>query len=89
MATAVFPDDFQKKPHPISPALGRAAWQWALYDQAGEMKVSVVGGCEPILHGNGIDTFEMWDFADPEPLNWLSAEEINKHLQERNIEAPT
>lgn len=70
-----FPDDFEEKDHENIPG----ATQWIL-KKNGEVAVSVVGGGRG-LYGNGITTFEMWDFRDNEPKGYLSKEEINKHLE--------
>lgn len=94
---AKFPESFCQRPHPIGQELGLAAWQWQLLDEAGECLVSVVGG-EPhrsrghvynMLHGDGVDTFEMWDMVnETEPRPWLTKDEINAHLEAKGILEP-
>lgn len=97
MTIAVFPDDFEERAHPIAQDMNFSAWQWRLLDATGECMVSVVGG-EPyrsrenvfnLFHGDGVNTFEMWDMLhadDPRP--WLTKEEINAYLAENKIEVP-
>lgn len=95
---AKFPESFCRRPHALSQAgLKMTAWQWQLLDEKGECLVSVVGG-EPcrsfghafhMLHGDGVNTFEMWDMVnEPEPRAWLTKDEINSYLVERGILEP-
>lgn len=97
MPIAVFPDDFEKRDHPIAQDMNFSAWHWRLLDAAGECLVSVVGGdayqsrgnAFNLLHGDGVETFEMWDMVNEhEPQPWLTKEEINTHLAEKKIEVP-
>jgi len=68
-----FPDDFTIKPH-ILP--GTTHW---LITKPNGIEISVVGGgIGP--HGDGVTTFEMWDFDDEEPKGYLTIEDINRHL---------
>jgi hypothetical protein len=76
-----FPNDFKSIPHPVTPG----ATQWTLNDSKGKTIISVVGGGIG-LYGNGITTFEMWDFREEEPRGYLSTNDINKHLKENPIE---
>lgn len=87
MANPVFPDDFQKKPHMINNLPGAGDnWHWELVcPQTNSVLVSVVGGDFSGLHGDGVDTFEMWDFTEQDPRGWLTAEQINEHLRSKNI----
>lgn len=84
---AVFPDDFYKRRHALCDELDGLGenWQWLLRDALGEAILSVVGGTFKGLHGDGVNTFEMWDFSTPEPQNFLTAEEINAYLQEHEL----
>lgn len=87
MKTLIFPDDFEKKAHSVSPG----ATQWLLKTPedykgeaitniaAGQTIISVVGGAMG-LYGDGVNTFEMWDFREDEPQAYLSKEDINAHL---------
>jgi len=94
---AKFPESFCQRPHPIGQEIGCAAWQWQLLDEKGECLVSVVGG-EPhrsrghvynMFHGDGVNTFEMWDKVnETEPRPWLTKDEINAHLAKHGITAP-
>ena len=77
----VFPKDFKQNGHPHIPG----ATQW-LYEKPGripeldhENAISIVGGGMG-LYGDGVTTFEMYDFREGEPQGYLSIEEINKHL---------
>jgi hypothetical protein len=73
-----FPEDFTSKPHDVLPG----ATQWLLfYDEESQPVMSVVGGASG-LYGDGVTSFEMWDFREDEPQAYLSAEEINNHLKE-------
>ena len=77
-----FPNDFVMRSHPIVPG----AVQYA-YPEFGENRIfSVVGG--PLLSGDGTDTFEMYDSRIGEVvLDYATAEEINKYLNEPPNEA--
>jgi hypothetical protein len=94
---AKFPESFCQRPHFIAESMGCAAWQWQLLDEEGECLVSVVGGppvvidnhAASMLHGNGVDTFEMWDMVnEPEPRPWMTKDEINAYLVEKGIVDP-
>jgi len=73
--TIMFPRDFQKKIHP---AIYNVT-QW-IYSKDDKVLVSIVGGGLGI-NGDGIRTFEMWDFRDDEPKGYLLEDEINEHLK--------
>lgn len=94
---AKFPDSFCQRPHPIEQAQGRDAWQWQLLDAQGECVVSVIGGPPaviggrvlPLLYGDGVTTFEMWDMVnEDEPRRWMTKEEINAYLEAKGIIDP-
>jgi hypothetical protein len=68
-----FPEDFKKVAHPVI----KGATRW-LYKE-----ISVIGGAG--VYGDGINTFEMWDFRQDEPQPYLTKEEINLHLQNNPI----
>ena len=74
-----FPNDFRKQSHPII----TGATQWT-YPKKGDVKISVVGGGNG-LYGNGITTFEMWDFREENPQGHMSADQINEHLKNNPI----
>jgi len=76
-----FPDDFRKRPHPLSEIGG---YHWT-YPKASATVISVVGGGTG-MHGDGVTTFEMWDKREDEPRPYQTAEEINNHLKEHPIE---
>ena len=74
-----FPEDFTVKNHEIV----QNAKQWLL-KKNNETIISIVGGGYG-LYGNGIDTFEMWDYREEQPQSYLTKDEINTHLQNNPI----
>ena len=74
-----FPKDFTVKNHQIV----QNAKQWLL-KKDNEIIISIVGGGYG-LYGNGIDTFEMWDYREDQPRGYLTKDEINIHLQNNPI----
>ena len=74
-----FPEDFTVKNHQIV----QNAKQWLL-KKDNEIIISIVGGGYG-LYGNGIDTFEMWDYREDQPRGYLTEDEINTHLQNNPI----
>lgn len=82
-----FPEDFTCEPHHLTD-LGwayRNAKQWK-YVKPNGILISVVGGCAG-LHGDGVNTFEMWDFDQEEPQGYLTKEQINEYLNNINIDS--
>jgi len=75
-----FPNDFTKQIHPVVPG----ATQWLL-KKNNETIISIVGGGYG-LYGDGVNTFEMYDFREDEPQGYLTTDEINIHLQENPVE---
>lgn len=75
----VFPKDFLCGQHPVVPG----AIQWT-YPTSDGTVISIVGGGMG-LYGDGIKTFEMYDFRESEPRGYLTIEEINQHLTENPI----
>lgn len=75
-----FPDSFSKRAHPNVPG----ATQWKLLNDDDETIISIVGGGLG-LYGDGVKTFEMYDFREDGPQGYLSTDEINKHLDENPI----
>ena len=75
-----FPESFKRKIHSVVPG----ATQWVLKDEEGNTVISVVGGGYG-LYGDGVRTFEMYDFREEEPQGYLTKEEINKHLVENQV----
>ena len=84
-----FPDDFIETPHSAL----RGIIHWRLYNPNDESTLlcSIVGGIwimedgEPfsdVIHGDGVNTFEMFDSRDSEPRYHMTAEEINQHFQD-------
>lgn len=71
-----FPEDFKKRMHPVVPG----GTQWQLLNDEGECIISVVGGGMGV-HGDGVTSFEMYDFREDGPRGYLDAEEINEHLK--------
>ena len=78
-----FPKDFKNKPH--AAVLGATQWTVGTLDKPDEIIISIVGGIDSGLYGNGITSFEMWDFREEEPKGWLTIEEINEHLKNNPI----
>lgn len=74
-----FPEDFTVKNHQTV----QNAKQWLL-KKDNEIIISIVGGGYG-LYGNGIDTFEMWDYREDRPRCYLTKDEINTHLQNNPI----
>jgi hypothetical protein len=79
METPIFPQDFLRRPHPVV----SNATMWT-YPKTGKTVISIVGGGEG-LYGNGVETFEMFDFRQEETQNYLLEEEINEHLKNNPI----
>jgi len=87
-----FPDDFEVSPHSIIP--GAKQWSLKVPDDspiietsdfiAGQTIISVVGGGMG-LYGNGVTTFEMWDYREDDIHGHLSAEDINTHLEKNPL----
>ncbi len=73
--TPVFPDDFKQKIHPV--ILGATQW---VYIKDGEVQISIVGGGSG-LYGDGVRTFEMYDFREHDVQGYLTEDEINEHLR--------
>jgi hypothetical protein len=75
MSGLTFPESFEKKKHSVI----FGATQWT-YSENGAVVISVVGGGIG-LYGDGINTFEMYDFRQEQPQGYLSIEEINEYLK--------
>lgn len=81
MATTItFPESFEQKLHSVVPG----ATQWLIKDSKGKNTISIVGGGFG-LHGDGVKTFEMYDFREDNPQGYLSKEDINNHLESHPI----
>ena len=74
-----FPEDFTVENHQTV----QNAKQWLL-KKDNEIIISIVGGGYG-PYGNGIDTFEMWDYREYQPKVYLTKDEINTHLQNNPI----
>lgn len=70
----IFPQDFNECMHAIVPG----ASQWTAPTN-GKIVISIVGGGYG-LYGDGINTFEMYDFRESDVQGHLSTDEINEHL---------
>lgn len=75
MKTIEFPNDFERKAHSVI----KGAYQWLLKTE-GQVVVSVVGGGYG-LYGDGVNTFEMFDFREDEPQGYLTKDQINEHFK--------
>lgn len=80
MKTPKFPQDFRERSHPVVPG----ATQWT-YPPDKDTVISIVGGGYG-LYGDGVRTFEMYDFREDGPQGYLTSEEINEHLEAHPIE---
>ena len=76
MTTLTFPEDFVKVTH----LLGGVQW----LDNRESTNFSIVGGAKG-SYGDGIRTFEMWDYREEGPRGYLTTEQINKHLKDNPI----
>ena len=76
MSNIKFPDDFEFKNHHVL----KGAKQWLLKDINSEVVISIVGG-HTGLYGDGVSTFEMFDFREDEPQGYLTTDQINEHLK--------
>lgn len=74
-----FPKDFTKKQHEVI----SNATQWKL-EKNNKVIISIVGGGIG-LYGDGINTFEMWDYREDEPRGYLTRDEINIYLKDNPI----
>ena len=72
MKSIKFPQDFNKKDHPMS-------GNHYTYSKNGEVLVSVVLGRQ--FYSNGVDNYEMWDYREDEPQGYLTEEQINNHFK--------
>ena len=70
-----FPEDFKQLPHRIVPG----ASQW-IFPKEGEAVISVIGSGSG-LYGDGVTTFEMYDFREDDVQGHLTKEDINEHLK--------
>lgn len=74
-----FPEDFSVSAHPNVP--GGTRWK---YPKEGDTVISIVGGAYG-LNGDGVVTFEMFDFREDGPWDYLTREEINAHLEDHPV----
>lgn len=75
MTNVTFPESFQISEHHVVPG----ATQWTFIKPNGN-NISIVGGGFG-LYGDGINTFEMYDFDEDEPRGYMTKEEINDYLR--------
>jgi hypothetical protein len=89
MTIAQFPKDFASREHMCKRVMGADGTHWTLRNEAGDDIVSIVGGVpESGLYGDGVTTFEMWDFAYGEPRGGMTIPQINEHLLVRGYHVP-
>lgn len=94
MNTYKFPEDFERKePDEEAFHIGERLQKmiefagaesyygrhWLLKDEDKKTLVSIIGGGLG-HHGDGLQTFEMWDYREGEPQGYLTMDEINEHL---------
>jgi len=70
-----FPDDFKKAAHPVIPG----AVQYKATKKCGTV-ISIIGGGVG-LYGDGVTTFEMWDFSEDDPRGYMTVKDINEYLE--------
>jgi hypothetical protein len=70
----IFPYDFERTTHKMVP--GATQWLWKNDD----ITISIVGGGQG-LYGDGVVSFEMYDFREDDVQGYLTVEEINNHLK--------
>jgi hypothetical protein len=70
----IFPYDFERTAHKVVP--GGTQWLWKNDD----ITISIVGGGQGLM-GDGVVSFEMWDFREDDVRGYLNLKEINKHLK--------
>ena len=70
-------EDLEFKPHGVVPGAVHAKMT---FDNG--HKISVVGGGRMGLHGDGIDTFEIWRSCDGDVQGYLTKEEITESMIE-------
>ncbi len=75
-----FPKDFIGKAHEVIPG----ATQWIIKKPNGT-EISIVGGGSG-LYGDGVNTFEMWDFDEEDPRGYQTAEQVTDYLKSFVIE---
>ena len=73
----IFPYDFKRTTHRIIP--GATQWLWE-DDDIDDIKISIVGGGQGLM-GDGVVSFEMWDFREDDVQGYLNVDEINAHLK--------
>lgn len=69
-----FPEDFKKSAHQLGSGV---QYVWP---QDRDAEISIVGGHWG-LYGDGITTFEMYDFREGDIQGHLTIDQINKHLK--------
>ena len=69
-----FPESFEVKPHGCIPN----AIQWLYKNE--NITISIVGGGKG-LYGDGINTFEFWDFSQKSPIPYITKININTRLK--------
>lgn len=69
-------DDLEFKPHGMIPETKQAIME---FDNG--HRISVVGG-NMFVHGDGIDTFEIWRSCDDNVIGYLSKDEVTEKMIE-------
>lgn len=70
----IFPYDFKSTTHTIIP--GATQWLW----EESDIRISIVGGGRGIM-GDGVVSFEMYDFREDDVQGYLNVDDINAHLK--------
>ena len=69
-------DDLEFNPHQVIPHTTQAIME---FDNG--HRISVVGG-DMFVHGNGVDTFEIWRSCDDNVIGYLSREQVTEKMIE-------
>lgn len=57
--------------------------QW-LFSVDGKDIISVIGGGNG-TYGDGVKTFEMWDFREEDVQGWMTVQELEQHIVENPL----
>lgn len=57
--------------------------QW-LFSVDGKDIISVIGGGSG-TYGDGVKTFEMWDYREEDVHGWMTVQELEKHIVENPL----
>jgi hypothetical protein len=75
-----FPQDYDTRDHKYY----KGSTEYLLRNDDGKPVISVVGGNG--AHGDGVNTFELWDFREFKPINNLTIEQVNQYVKDHPID---